>query len=52
MQAKFQQILSIFYFGAHLGLTDDKYFIKFIFDFNKIKIGIFEISIRLNFNTL
>ena len=34
MQAKFQQILSIFYFGAHLGLTDCKYFIKFIFDFN------------------
>ena len=47
--AKFQQILSIFNFGANLGLTGAKYFIKIIFDI-KIEIGIFEISNEPNFN--
>ena len=37
------------HFGANLGLTDGKYFRKFIFEF-KVEIGIFEMSIRLNFN--
>ena len=37
------------HFGASLGLTDGKYFRKFIFEF-KVEIGIFEMSIRLNFN--
>ena len=34
---------------TNLGLTDGKYFMKLIFDV-KIKTGIFQISIRLNFN--
>ena len=37
------------HFGANLGLTDGKYFRKFIFEF-KVEIGIFEMSIRLNFS--
>ena len=34
---------------TNLGLTDGKYFMKLSFDV-KIKTGIFQISIRLNFN--
>ena len=42
-------ILSIFNFGAKLGLTGDKYFIKIIFDI-KIEIGMLEILDVANFN--
>ena len=38
-----------FCFGANLGLTSHKYFTKNIFGI-KIEIGIFQISIKPNFN--
>ena len=41
--------MSIFNFGTNLELTGGKYFIKVIFDI-KIKVSIFEISIRPNFS--
>ena len=41
--------MDIFNLGTNLGLTGGKYFINIIFDI-EIEIGLFEISIRPNFN--